>query len=227
MYYYTYAYLREDKTPYYIGKGKGNRAYKKHRKGIGVPKDKSRIIFLKQNLTEEQAFRHEIYMIAVFGRKDLGNGILHNRTDGGEGSSCLVPSEETRRKISEASKGNTYMLGKTLSEETKRKMSETRKGKTHSEETKKKQSEVKKGKTFSEEHRRNLSEAQKGKSLSEETRRKMSETRKGKIPSKETRRKLSEARKGQSKGRKWWNDGCGNCKMMLECPGDGWRLGRK
>jgi hypothetical protein len=29
------------------------------------------------------------------------------------------------------------------------------------------------------------------------------------------------------KGRKWWNDGCGNCKMMLECPGDGWRLGRK
>ena len=72
-----------------------------------------------------------------------------------------------------------------------------------------------------------MSEAQKGKSLSEETRRKMSETRKGKIPSKETRRKLSEARKGQSKGKKWWNDGCGNCKMMLECPGDGWRLGRK
>jgi hypothetical protein len=227
MYYYTYAYLREDKTPYYIGKGKGNRAYKKHRKGIGVPKDKSRIIFLKQNLTEEQAFRHEIYMIAVFGRKDLGNGILHNRTDGGEGSSGWVPSEETRRKISEASKGNTYMLGKTLSEETKRKMSETRKGKTHSEETKKKQSEVKKGKTFSEEHRRNLSEAQKGKSLSEETRRKMSETRKGKIPSKETRRKLSEARKGQAKGKKWWNDGCGNRKRMVECPGDGWRLGRK
>ena len=227
MYYYTYAYLREDKTPYYIGKGKGNRAYKKHRKGIGVPKDKSRIIFLKQNLTEEQAFRHEIYMIAVFGRKDLGNGILHNRTDGGEGSSGWVPSEETRRKISEASKGNTYMLGKTLSEETKRKMSDTRKGKTHSEETKKKQSEVKKGKTFSEEHRRNLSEAQKGKSLSEETRRKMSETRKGKIPSKETRRKLSEARKGQAKGKKWWNDGCGNRKRMVECPGDGWRLGRK
>jgi hypothetical protein len=51
------------------------------------PKDKSRIIFLKQNLTEEEAFRHEIYMIAVFGRKDLGTGILHNRTDGGDGSS--------------------------------------------------------------------------------------------------------------------------------------------
>ena len=227
MIYYTYAYLREDKTPYYIGKGKGNRAYKKHRKGIGVPKDKSRIIFLKQNLTEEEAFRHEIYMIAVFGRKDLGTGILHNLTDGGDGASGWVPSEETKRKQSEVKKGNTHMLGKTLSEETKRKMSDTRKGKTHSEETKRKQSEAKKGKTFSEESKRKMSEAQKGKSLSEETRRKMSETRKGKIPSKETRRKLSEARKGQSKGKKWWNDGCGNCKMMLECPGDGWRLGRK
>ena len=227
MYYYTYAYLREDKTPYYIGKGKGNRAYKKHRKGIGVPKDKSRIIFLKQNLTEEEAFRHEIYMIAVFGRKDLGTGILHNLTDGGDGASGYVFSEETKRKQSEAHKGNTTWLGKTHSEETKRKMSDTRKGKTHSEETKRKQSEAKKGKTFSEESKRKMSEAQKGKSLSEETRRKMSETRKGKIPSKETRRKLSEARKGQSKGKKWWNDGCGNRKRMVECPGDGWRLGRK
>ena len=227
MYYYTYAYLREDKTPYYIGKGKGNRAYKKHRKGIGVPKDKSRIIFLKQNLTEEEAFRHEIYMIAVFGRKDLGTGILHNLTDGGDGASGYVFSEETKRKQSEAHKGNTTWLGKTHSEETKRKMSDTRKGKTHSEETKRKQSEAKKGKTFSEESKRKMSEAQKGKSLSEETRRKMSETRKGKIPSKETRRKLSEARKCQAKGRKWWNDGCGNRKRMVECPGDGWRLGRK
>ena len=227
MYYYTYAYLREDKTPYYIGKGKGNRAYKKHRKGIGVPKDKSRIIFLKQNLTEEEAFRHEIYMIAVFGRKDLGTGILHNLTDGGDGASGYVFSEETKRKQSEAHKGNTTWLGKTHSEETKRKMSDTRKGKTHSEETKRKQSEAKKGKTFSEESKRKMSEAQKGKSLSEETRRKMSETRKGKIPSKETRRKLSEARKGQAKGKKWWNDGCGNRKRMVECPGDGWRLGRK
>jgi len=50
--YYTYAYLREDKTPYYIGKGNGNRAYRRRYKGIKPPKDKSRIIVLKQNLTE-------------------------------------------------------------------------------------------------------------------------------------------------------------------------------
>ena len=87
MHYYTYAYLREDKTPYYIGKGKGNREYKRSRNDIRPPKDKSRILYLKQNLTEEEAFKHEIYMIAVFGRKDLGTGILRNRTDGGRDDS--------------------------------------------------------------------------------------------------------------------------------------------
>ena len=109
MEYYTYAYLREDKTPYYIGKGKGNRAYIRGKKDTKPPKDKSRIIFLKQNLTETEAFRHEIYMIAVFGRKDLGTGILHNRTDGGEGTSN--DSEETRRKKSRPGKLNG-MYGK-------------------------------------------------------------------------------------------------------------------
>ena len=224
MYYYTYAYLREDKTPYYIGKGKGNRAYKKHRKGIGVPKDKSRIIFLKQNLTEEEAFRHEIYMIAVFGRKDLGTGILHNLTDGGDGASGAIKSEKTRKKLSEANKGkNNPNYGKSLSEETRRKMSEAQKGKIRSEEHKRKNSEAHKGKTHSEETKKKLSEANIGKTLSEEHKRKMSEVQKGKIRSEEHKRKMSDVRKG----RKWWNDGCGNCKMMLECPGDGWRLGRK
>jgi hypothetical protein len=140
MYYYTYAYLREDKTPYYVGKGTGGRIYSTNRKGLKPPKDKSRIIFLKQNLTEEKAFRHEIYMIAIFGRKDLGTGILHNKTDGGDGSSGWVPSEETRKKMSEAHKNP--------SEETRRKNSDAKKGKnnpnygkTRSIESKRKQSE--------------------------------------------------------------------------------------
>jgi hypothetical protein len=76
--YYTYAYLREDKTPYYIGKGKGNRLYVKKNRKVFPPLNKNLIIFLKKNLSEEEAFKHEIYMIAVFGRKDLGTGILHN-----------------------------------------------------------------------------------------------------------------------------------------------------
>jgi hypothetical protein len=128
--YYTYAYLREDKTPYYIGKGKGARIYTKSKCEIRKPKDKSRIIFLKINLTEEESFIHEKYMISVFGRIDLGTGILRNKTCGGEGCSGSVRSEETKRKMSEAKKGKTH------SEETRRKIGEAQKGRTPSEETK-------------------------------------------------------------------------------------------
>jgi hypothetical protein len=220
MHYYTYAYLREDKTPYYIGKGKGDRINSKKR-SIKPPKDKSRIIYLKQNLTEEEAFKHEIYMIDVFGRKDLGTGILYNRTYGGEGSSGAIISDETRRKLSEANKGNTNFLGKNHSEEHKRKMSELNKGKTLSDETRKKLSEA--HKNTSEQTRKRMSEAHKGKILSEEHRRKLSEAHKGKILSKDHRRKIGEV----NKGTKWWNDGCGNCKRMIECPGDGWKPGMK
>jgi hypothetical protein len=237
MHYYTYAYLREDRTPYYIGKGKGSRIYSKQR-SIKPPKDKSRIIFLKQNLTEEEAFKHEIYMIFLYGRKDLGTGILHNRTGGGDGSSGAIRSDETRRKMSEAHKGENHpMYGKTLSEETRKKLSESHKGKIHSEEHRRKNSETKKGennhnygKIHSEKTRRKMSEAQKGenhymygKIHSEETKIKLSEAHKGKILSEEHKEKISEAHKGT----KWWNDGCGNRKRMIECPGDDWRLGRK
>jgi hypothetical protein len=232
MIYYTYAYLREDRTPYYIGKGKGNRAYDRNKNCIKPPKDKSRIIFLKKNLTEEEAFRHEIYMIAVFGRKDLGTGILHNRTDGGDGASGVVRSDEWKRKQSEVRKGRT------LSEEHKRKLSEVQKGKTLSEEHKRKLSEAQKGKTLSEEHKRKVIEAKKN--ISKETKIKMSEAKKGRSRppfSEEHRRKMSEVKKNMSeetkrkmsealKGKKWWNDGCGNCKKMVECPGDGWVPGR-
>ena len=103
--FYTYAYLREDRTPYYIGKGSGSRIYSTNRKGLNPPKDKSRIIFLKQNLTEEEAFKHEIYMIAVFGRKDLGTGILRNRTNGGEGAFGALVSEETKEKMRKSKLG--------------------------------------------------------------------------------------------------------------------------
>ena len=199
MIYYTYAFLREDRTPYYIGKGKGNRAYRRRDKGIKPPKDKSKILILKQNLTEEESFRHEVYMIAVFGRKDLGTGILHNKTNGGDGVSGAVVSDETRRKMSEALKG------KPRSKEIRRKISEAHRGKTHSEES-----------------RRNMSESQKGKTFSEETKRKLSEAKKCKTHSEEHKRKNSEARKGK----KCWNDGVVN-KFSIECPGDGWRLGRK
>ena len=128
--FYTYAYLRENRTPYYIGKGQTRRLYQKCGKPCGVPKDKSRIIYLKQNLTEEEAFKHEIYMIDVFGRIDLGTGILHNRTDGGDGASGWVPSEEQRKNISEGLKGRVpWNKDISHTNETKKKISVANTGK--------------------------------------------------------------------------------------------------
>ena len=113
--YYTYAYLREDNTPYYICKGKRNRLHEFHTKFVKLPPRDRRII-LKRFDTEEEAYKHEVYMIAMYGRKDIQTGILINRTPGGDnppkndiagwnkGMKMNFTSERSKR-ISEALKG--------------------------------------------------------------------------------------------------------------------------
>ena len=152
--FYVYQYIREDGSPYYIGKGSGNRAFVKNKRGI--PKDINRIQFVKTNLTEQQALDLEKNLIKHYGRKDLGNGILINLTDGGEGLSN--PSKESRRKMADAKKSESLetkqkrsnsakaRIRTPLSAETKQKISQKNSGKKRSAKAKEKMSLAKIGK---------------------------------------------------------------------------------
>lgn len=82
----------------------------------------------------------------------------------------LKYSDETKRKIGEASRGRKTFLGKKHTEKTKQKMSEIAKnrkshpmkGKKHTEEAKEKMRKVKIGKKASAETRKKMSESKKG-----------------------------------------------------------------
>ena len=151
--YYIYSYLREDYSPYYIGKGSGKRAYTKGPKEVKPPRDKSRVKIIKADLTEEEAFLLEKLYILMFGRVDLGTGILRNKSDGGDGSSGYIVSPEERKRRSERMKGVTRPRG------IYDKIAASNRGKKASAETRAKQSAARKGRKCTEEHKRKVSEA--------------------------------------------------------------------
>lgn len=122
--YYVYAYLREDYTPYYIGKGKDDRLYSK-RHSVNLPKDKSKIIIIRDNLSELQAFILERYYIRWFGRKDNETGILRNKTEGGIGGDTSMYVKNRKDQSGE----NNPFYGKNHREETRQYLSELQKGK--------------------------------------------------------------------------------------------------
>ena len=135
--FYVYVHIRLDNnTVFYVGKGKGNRAYDLDRGNFhnGVCKKYGcRVEIIKDGLTEKQAFRLEKRMIEYYvltlgygipidGYRNFSNNkYLTNFTWGGEGTSGYKLSEESKQKLREINKGKHY------SEETKKKQSNSQK----------------------------------------------------------------------------------------------------
>jgi len=112
---YTYGVYQFDYEPFYVGKGSNGRS-DVHLSGNednehfdNVIKKIQRvcntdpiIVKYQDMLLEQDSFDLEIKMIATIGRYDLKRGPLCNLTNGGEGSTGWICSDETKNKMSQS-----------------------------------------------------------------------------------------------------------------------------
>lgn len=114
--FYVYAHYRKSGYKsdeiFYVGKGSGTRSCSRslrtpHWHSI-VNKYDYYVEILYDNLDEQTAFSLEVSTIARHGRKDLKLGPLVNLTDGGEGSSGSIRTQEQNLLKSISMTGKTY-----------------------------------------------------------------------------------------------------------------------
>lgn len=108
--YVVYQHLRKtDNEVFYIGIGNNIRPHIKSGRSSfwknEINKHDYIIKILSDNLEWSEAQQAEIELIKLYGRRDLGLGLLVNLTDGGDGAPGCVPTQEHRDKISKALKG--------------------------------------------------------------------------------------------------------------------------
>lgn len=179
--YYVYEHWRLDRDEcFYVGKGKGYRAYSRHSrnrfhkaiceklKNIGSAFE---VRIVASGLTEQEAFTIEIERIQFW--RDAGAD-LANATKGGEGVSGLVMSEEAREKM------RLRKLGKKQTPEQIEKRIAPLRGRKQPPEAIEKSAQHRRGKKLSQDHKEKIAKAHKGKIVSLEARASLSKANGGK-----------------------------------------------
>lgn len=122
--YYVYRHIRLDTgLPFNIGKGKEGRAFSPRNRNLEwteiVKKYGYRVEILISNLEENLAFFWERKLIDLYKKQNIK---LVNKTNGGQGASGRIHTEETKKKLSIAH------TGKVMGEDFKKVMSKVTKG---------------------------------------------------------------------------------------------------
>lgn len=162
---FIYQHRRNDTHEvFYVGIGAKNRPFSKDGRSnhwhYVVNKAGYVVEILREVDSWEEACAEEIELIAQYGRLDLGQGLLINKTNGGDGTFGMMHSDKAKKKMSEKRRGRK------LSEHQKQRISEGLAGKPKSENHKQKLSEVKLGKplpSLTEDHKQKISKAKLGK----------------------------------------------------------------
>lgn len=190
--YYVYFHFNIIKKEiFYVGKGYGRRASVKINRNKfwenTAKKYKYEILFPHINLTEQEAIELEIYYINHIGRRDLNKGTLVNLTNGGEGSSGYIMTDEHKQNIQKK------LIGRVFSEEHIKNNIKSKIGKKRSKEICENISIGRKNRIITKEEREKLVLAGKmsiGRKHSSETKTKISKSNKNKTVSNETKELL-------------------------------------
>ena len=124
---YVYVHTRNDTDEiFYVGQGIDDRAWDKTGRNRWwrsiVKKHGFTPWIIKAGLSKQAADRLEIDLIAEYGRADIGQGLLVNLTDGGEGTVGRVLPDWEKKKRSTAN------LGQKRTDETKRALAAAKTG---------------------------------------------------------------------------------------------------
>ncbi len=203
--FYVYEHIRKDTgAVFYVGKGSGKRCNHFVNRGkfwnnFCKSKDNVKVRLPIQNVDEELSLLAEVELIDLYRKRGVR---LVNISDGGEGTSGWIPSQETRQRIGEANKhtpkasGEKHgMFGKKHTAESLVKMvlsqnkrdhtNHPMRGKHHTNEAKAKVSLARKGKcvgkdnpfygkTHTDEIRKQIADARRGSKATEQARKNMS-----------------------------------------------------